>query len=176
VTADHFSGVAGDEIDDPRVTAEILRQWSTFHPEFSFLPRKFKIAVNGAARDRAAIRWHDIGIQIVRLADGSIGYDIYAGGGMGPDPGGGPLIRAGLPRRNCCPIWKRSCASTTLWPPRQHLQGTHQDLVREIGAPEFIRQVEEEWPADPQDRRQPSRRGRSAHPPLLPAAALRDDR
>src|SRR6185312_15702574 len=66
VTADQFSGVAADEIDDPRVVSEAIRQWSTFHPEFSWLPRKFKIAVTGAAQDRAAVQWHDIGLQIVR--------------------------------------------------------------------------------------------------------------
>ncbi|HIM72721.1 MAG TPA: nitrite/sulfite reductase, partial [Alphaproteobacteria bacterium] len=70
VTADHFAGVAADEIEDPRVYAEIVRQWSTLHPEFSFLPRKFKIAVNGTAQDRAALRVHDIGLQIRRNSAG----------------------------------------------------------------------------------------------------------
>src|SRR6266567_4530777 len=73
VTADHFSGVAGDEIDDPRVISEILRQWSTFHPEFSFLPRKFKIAVTGAPHDRAAVKVHDIGLRMHKNAAGEIG-------------------------------------------------------------------------------------------------------
>lgn len=86
VTADHFAGAARDEIDDPRVWSEIIRQWSTFHPEFSFLPRKFKIAVTGASQDRAAIQLHDIGIQIVRGAQGSVAFDIYVGGGQGRTP------------------------------------------------------------------------------------------
>ncbi|MCB2107066.1 MAG: nitrite/sulfite reductase, partial [Rhodobacteraceae bacterium] len=98
VTADQFAGVAADEVDDPRVTAEIIRQWSTLHPEFSFLPRKFKIAVTGAAKDRAAIRFHDIGIRIVSDSAGAITYDIYAGGGMGRTPFVAPLIKAALPK------------------------------------------------------------------------------
>jgi sulfite reductase (NADPH) hemoprotein beta-component len=86
VTADHFAGAAADEIEDPRILSEIVRQWSTLHPEFSFLPRKFKIAVSGSAADRAAIMVHDIGIQILRNDRGEIGYRIYAGGGLGRTP------------------------------------------------------------------------------------------
>ncbi len=97
VTADHFAGAAADEIDDPRPYAEILRQWSSIHPEFSFLPRKFKIAVNGAARDRAAIQAHDIGLQIVRDAQGEIGFAVYVGGGMGRTPMIATKIRDFLP-------------------------------------------------------------------------------
>jgi sulfite reductase (NADPH) hemoprotein beta-component len=97
VTADHFAGAAADEIDDPRPYAEILRQWSSIHPEFSFLPRKFKIAVNGAARDRAAIQAHDIGLQIVRDGKGEIGFAVYVGGGMGRTPMIATKIRDFLP-------------------------------------------------------------------------------
>jgi sulfite reductase (NADPH) hemoprotein beta-component len=86
ITADHFAAAAGDEIEDPRILSEILRQWSTLHPEFSFLPRKFKIAVSGSAADRAAIMVHDIGIQIVRNQEGEIGYRVYVGGGLGRTP------------------------------------------------------------------------------------------
>ncbi|MBX9757398.1 MAG: nitrite/sulfite reductase [Beijerinckiaceae bacterium] len=86
VTADHFAGAAADEIEDPRPFAEILRQWSSIHPEFSFLPRKFKIAVTGAARDRAAIQVHDIGYQIVRNEKGETGFAVYVGGGQGRTP------------------------------------------------------------------------------------------
>ncbi len=86
VTADHFAGVAADETVDPRPYAEILRQWSSLHPEFSFLPRKFKIAVNGAAHDRAVIQAHDIGLQAVRNAQGEIGFQVYVGGGLGRTP------------------------------------------------------------------------------------------
>jgi sulfite reductase (NADPH) hemoprotein beta-component len=86
VTADHFAGAAKDEIEDPRILSEIVRQWSTLHPEFSFLPRKFKIAVSGSSADRAAIMIHDIGIQIVRNEKGEIGYRVFVGGGLGRTP------------------------------------------------------------------------------------------
>lgn len=86
VTADHFAGAAADEIEDPRPYAEILRQWSSIHPEFSFLPRKFKIAVTGAPKDRAAIQVHDIGYQIVRNDAGDVGFAVYVGGGQGRTP------------------------------------------------------------------------------------------
>ena len=86
ITADHFAAAGSDEIEDPRILSEILRQWSTLHPEFSFLPRKFKIAVSGSAADRAAIMVHDIGIQIVRNDEGAIGYRVYTGGGLGRTP------------------------------------------------------------------------------------------
>lgn len=86
VTADHHAGVAADEIDDPRPWAEIFRQWSSFHPEFSYLPRKFKIAVTGSPRDRAAIKVHDIGIVIVRNDAGAMGFEFWIGGGLGRTP------------------------------------------------------------------------------------------
>ncbi len=98
VTADHFAGVAPDEIEDPRPTAEFLRQWSSAHPEFSFLPRKFKIAVTGAARDRAAVKVHDIGLAIVKTATGEIGYTVYVGGGLGRSPFVGKVISDFVPR------------------------------------------------------------------------------
>jgi sulfite reductase (NADPH) hemoprotein beta-component len=98
VTADHFAGVAADEIEDPRPTAELLRQWSTNHPEFSFLPRKFKVAVSGAAKDRAATRVHDIGLRIVRRADGAVGYEISLGGGLGRTPMIGQVVCDFLPK------------------------------------------------------------------------------
>ena len=97
VTADHFAGAAADEIEDPRPYAEILRQWSSLHPEFTFLPRKFKIALTGAPHDRAAIQVHDIGYQIVRDASGAIGFSVYIGGGQGRTPFVGPKIRDFLP-------------------------------------------------------------------------------
>ena len=98
VTADHFAGVANDEIEDPRPTAEFLRQWSSLHPEFSFLPRKFKIAVTGATHDRAAIMAHDIGLRIVRNDAGEAGYQIVVGGGLGRTPFIGKVIRDFVPR------------------------------------------------------------------------------
>ncbi len=86
VTADHYAGAIADEVEDPRIISEVIRQWSTFHPEFSFLPRKFKIAVTGHANDRAAIRFHDIGIVVRKNAAGEIGYEVHVGGGLGRTP------------------------------------------------------------------------------------------
>ena len=84
VTADQFAGAAADEVEDPRPYAEILRQWSSLHPEYSFLPRKFKIAVTGSPHDRAATQVHDIGLQVVRDAAGAVGFAVFVGGGLGP--------------------------------------------------------------------------------------------
>jgi sulfite reductase (NADPH) hemoprotein beta-component len=97
ITSDALAGVAADEVIDPRPYIEILRQWSTLHPEFAFLPRKFKIAVTGATEDRAAIGWHDIGLQMVKDAAGEIGFRVLVGGGMGRTPIIGTLIREFLP-------------------------------------------------------------------------------
>jgi len=100
VTADHFAGVAPDEIEDPRPTAEFLRQWSSLHSEFSFLPRKFKIAVTGAAHDRAAILVHDIGLRIVKNDEGEIGYQVVVGGGLGRSPFIGKVVGEFVPRED----------------------------------------------------------------------------
>ncbi len=100
VTADHFAGVSADEVADPRPYAEILRQWSSLHPEFLFLPRKFKIAVTGAPFDRAAIQFHDIGYQVKRNAAGELGFAVYIGGGMGRTPMLGKNIRDFLPEED----------------------------------------------------------------------------
>src|SRR5438128_2181115 len=86
ITSDHFAGVAGDEIVDPRAYCELFRQWSTFHPEFAYLPRKFKIAVCGSATDRAATLVHDIGVHAVRTAAGEVGFRVLVGGGLGRTP------------------------------------------------------------------------------------------
>ncbi|MDV4144919.1 MULTISPECIES: nitrite/sulfite reductase [Shimia] len=97
VTADHFAGATPDEVEDPRITAELIRQWSTDHPEFAYLPRKFKLAVTGTEEDRAVIRFHDIGIR-VREQDGEVGYQIVIGGGLGRTPMIGKVVREFLPR------------------------------------------------------------------------------
>src|SRR6476661_432385 len=86
VTADHFAGAAADEIEDPRPIAEIIRQWSSLHPEFVYLPRKFKIAVSASPHDRAALRFHDMAVEIVRNESGEVGYRVLVGGGMGRTP------------------------------------------------------------------------------------------
>ena len=97
ITTDALAGVAVDEIADPRPFAEILRQWSTLHPEFAFLPRKFKIAISGAREDRAAIAWHDVGLQLARDAAGALGFKVIVGGGMGRTPVIGTTLREFLP-------------------------------------------------------------------------------
>src|SRR5690242_15848056 len=100
VTADHFAGAAAGEIEDPRIWCEIIRQWSTFHPEFSFLPRKFKIAVTGSPHDRAAVKVHDIGLRMHRDAAGEAGFEVIVGGGQGRTPAIGVTIRDFLPKQH----------------------------------------------------------------------------
>jgi sulfite reductase (NADPH) hemoprotein beta-component len=97
ITSDERAGIAVDEAVDPRPYAEVLRQWSTLHPEFAYLPRKFKIAITGAVEDRAAIAWHDIGLRVLRNAQGEVGFQVFVGGGMGRTPVIGTEIRAFLP-------------------------------------------------------------------------------
>ena len=103
VTADHLAGAAADEIEDPRATAELLRQWSTDHPEFGFLPRKFKIAVTGSPNDRAVVKSHDIGVRAIRNDDGDPGYEITVGGGLGRTPMVAKVIRPFLPKAALLP-------------------------------------------------------------------------
>jgi len=146
ITSDEFAGVAPDEILDPRPFAEILRQWSTFHPEFAFLPRKFKIAVNGAREDRAATAFHDIGLHLQRTADGQVGFRVIIGGGMGRTPVVGPVIREFLPWQHmntyveaALRVYNRHGRRDNLYKARIKI------LVKALGTGEFARQVEEEW-------------------------------
>src|ERR1700752_477796 len=97
-TADHFAGAAVDEIEDPRIWCEIVRQWSTLHPEFSFLPRKFKIAITGSPNDRAAVRVHDVGLRLWRNEQGEGGFEVIVGGRPGPTPLIGKTIREFVPK------------------------------------------------------------------------------
>ena len=103
VTADHFAGAAADEIEDPRPTAELLRQWSTDHPEFQYLPRKFKIAITGSPNDRAVTRAHDIGLRMVRNEAGKPGYEVIVGGGLGRTPMIGKTVRDFVPKADLLP-------------------------------------------------------------------------
>ncbi|MCV2869845.1 nitrite/sulfite reductase [Defluviimonas sp. WL0002] len=103
VTADHFAGAAADEVEDPRPTAELIRQWSTDHPEFQFLPRKFKIGITGSPNDRAVIKSHDIGLRIVRGGSGALGYEVIVGGGLGRTPMIGQVIRPFLRKEDLLP-------------------------------------------------------------------------
>lgn len=114
VTTDQFAGVAADELVDPRPWCEIVRQWTTFHPEFAYLPRKFKIAVNGSRDDRAAIEVHDIGLEPVRNAAGELGFRVLVGGGLGRTPVIGAFINEFLPGRTCSTTSTPSCACTTV--------------------------------------------------------------
>ncbi len=144
-TSDQYAGAAADEAEDPRPWAELLRQWSSFHPEFSYLPRKFKIAVIATEEDRAAMRLHDIGLQVVKGADGGTAFDVYVGGGMGRTPMVAPLIKAGVPAADflsyleaCLRVYNRYGRRDNIYKARIKI------LVHELGAVEYARQVEEE--------------------------------
>jgi sulfite reductase (NADPH) hemoprotein beta-component len=145
ISSDQYAGAAADEIADPRPWAELLRQWSTFHPEFSYLPRKFKIAVIAADEDRAAMRLHDIGIQLVERDD-KLGAAFYVGGGMGRTPMIAPLIKDWVPIEDflsyseaCLRVYNRYGRRDNIYKARIKI------LVHEIGAEEYARQVEEEF-------------------------------
>ena len=128
VTADHFAGAAIDEIEDPRIWCEIVRQWSTLHPEFSFLPRKFKIAITGSPNDRAAVRVHDIGLRLWANEAGEVGFEVIVGGGLGRTPMIGKTLREFLPQRRAAGLSRGDAARLQpLRPARQPLQGAHQD-------------------------------------------------
>lgn len=143
VTADHFAGVAADEVSDPRPVAELIRQWSTLHPEFSFLPRKFKIAVSGGAEDRAAVAVHDIGIRIVRNAAGEIGYKILVGGGLGRTPFVGKTVREFLPEADLLAYLEAILRVYNLSGRRDNkYKARIKILVHETGTEDFIAQVE----------------------------------
>ena len=145
-TSDQYAGAAADEVVDPRPYAELIRQWSTFHPEFSFLPRKFKMAVIASDTDRAAMKLHDIGIQIVRNAAGEIGAAFYVGGGMGRTPMIAPCINAFVPidqmitySEACLRVYNRYGRRDNKYKARIKI------LVHELGKDEYTRQVEEEF-------------------------------
>jgi sulfite reductase (NADPH) hemoprotein beta-component len=146
VTADPYAGVAADEIEDPRVYAEIIRQWSTLHPEFSFLPRKFKIAVTGSPRDRAAARVHDIGLQMRTRDDGEVGFEVIVGGGQGRTPFVGPTIREFLPKRDLLSYLEAILRVYNMLGRRDNLfKARIKILVDSVGAEKFAALVEEEW-------------------------------
>ena len=153
VTADPYAGATADELDDPRVWAEAIRQWSTLHPEFSFLPRKFKIAVTAAAKDRAATRVYDIGLAMRRGRNGELGFEVMVGGGLGRTPYLGPTIRQFLPTRHLLSyleavlrVYNRHGRRDNIWKARIKV------LVASMGAEEFARQVEAEWEKAARDR------------------------
>ena len=146
VTADHFAGAAADEIEDPRIYAEIIRQWSSLHPEFSFLPRKFKIAVTGAPNDRAAVRFHDIGLQIRRNEAGEVGFEVIVGGGLGRTPVIGVTIRKFLPKQHLLSYLEAILRVYNQLGRRDNLYKARiKILVQQTGAEAFKDLVEDEW-------------------------------
>jgi Sulfite reductase, beta subunit (hemoprotein) len=146
VTADQYAGAAADEIEDPRVWSEIIRQWSTLHPEFSFLPRKFKIAVTGAASDRAAVAVHDIGLRIVRDEAGEIGFTVLVGGGQGRTPLVAKTIREFLPKEHLLSYLEAILRVYNLLGRRDNLYKARiKILVHETGTERFAEMVEDEW-------------------------------
>jgi sulfite reductase (NADPH) hemoprotein beta-component len=147
-TTDQFAGVASDELEDPRPYCEIIRQWSTLHPEFAFLPRKFKIAVCGSAEDRAAIHAHDIGVELVANAQGEIGLKILAGGGLGRTPVIGSVVCEWLDKKHLLTYLEAIL--------RVYNQNGRRDnkykarikiLVKAMGVDAFREAVEQEWAA-----------------------------
>ena len=146
ISSDQYAGAAADEVVDPRPYAELLRQWSSFHPEFDYLPRKFKIAVIASETDRAAMKLHDIGIRIVRNEAGELGAAFYVGGGMGRTPMIAPLVRAFVPldelihySEACLRVYNRYGRRDNKYKARIKI------LVHELGVAEYTRQVEEEF-------------------------------
>jgi len=146
VTADHFAGAAADEIEDPRPIAEIIRQWSSLHPEFSYLPRKFKIAVGGAAHDRAALKFHDVAVEIVKNDAGETGYRVYAGGGMGRTPYVGHVVGDFVAKTDILAfleavmrVYNQSGRRDNIYKARIKI------LVNALGPEEMRRQVEREF-------------------------------
>ena len=146
ISSDQFAGAAADEVADPRPYAELLRQWSTLHPEFSFLPRKFKIAVIASDTDRAAIQLHDIGLQLRRNDAGELGFRVYVGGGMGRTPVIGSVVRDWIPvgqflsySEAILRVYNRYGRRDNIYKARIKI------LVNELGVAEFTRQVEAEW-------------------------------
>src|SRR3954469_1284603 len=145
-TTDHFAGIAPDEIVDPLVWCEIIRQWSTFHPEFAYLPRKFKIAVSGSAQDRAATQVHDIGLQATRDANGAIGFRVLAGGGLGRTPMLGVVMRDFLPWQDLLGYLDAILRVYNRYGRRDNkFRARIKILVKELTPDVFRARVEEEW-------------------------------
>jgi sulfite reductase (NADPH) hemoprotein beta-component len=146
VTADHFAGATADEVADPRPYAEIIRQWSSLHPEFSFLPRKFKVAVIASEHDRAAMKLHDIGLHLKRLAGGSLGFAVWVGGGMGRTPIIAKLIRDDLPEEDLLSYLEAILRVYNLHGRRDNIYKARiKILVDALGLEAFAAEVEADW-------------------------------
>ena len=146
VTSDPLAGAAADEVEDPRVWCEIIRQWSTLHPEFSYLPRKFKFAVTGATEDRVASQVHDIGLQVLRNDLGEVGFKVYVGGGMGRTPVIGKVINEFLPRTDFISYLDAILRVYNLYGRRDNIYKARiKILVNAIGIDKFREMVNAEW-------------------------------
>jgi sulfite reductase (NADPH) hemoprotein beta-component len=145
ITTDELAGVAVDEVVDPRPYAEILRQWSTLHPEFAFLPRKFKIAITGATEDRAAIGWHDVGLQLVKNVAGEIGFKVWVGGGMGRTPIIGTLVREFLPWQQIMNYLEAVVRVYNRWGRRDNLYKARIKILVKAEGQRYIDEVEAEF-------------------------------
>ncbi|HWZ61843.1 MAG TPA: nitrite/sulfite reductase [Steroidobacteraceae bacterium] len=146
VTADHMAGIAPDEVDDPRPYCEIVRQWAALHPEFSYLPRKFKIAITGSAEDRAASEVHDIGLHLKRAPDGSLGFTVLVGGGLGRAPVIGSRLREFLPLADLLGYLEAILRVYNRHGRRDNIHKARiKVLVRSLGVARFREQVEAEW-------------------------------
>jgi sulfite reductase (NADPH) hemoprotein beta-component len=146
ITSDHLAGVAADEIEDPRPYCELLRQWSTFHPEFTYLPRKFKIAVSGAPADRAATEVHDVGLHLVHNAQGELGFEVLVGGGLGRTPIIGQVIRDFLPMGDLLSYIEAILRVYNRHGRRDNIHKARiKILVKALGIAVFREQVEAEW-------------------------------
>ncbi|MGV6807832.1 MAG: nitrite/sulfite reductase, partial [bacterium] len=146
ITSDQYAGVARDEIEDPRPWCELMRQWSTLHPEFAFLPRKFKIAVSGSEGDRAAIQVHDIGIQLVRNDEGELGFKVLVGGGLGRTPIIGSVIREFLPTRHILTYLDAILRVYNRYGRRDNKYKARIKILVKAWTPEvFAEKVEAEW-------------------------------
>jgi sulfite reductase (NADPH) hemoprotein beta-component len=151
-TTDPFAGAAADEIEDPRPYAEIIRQWSTLHPEFSFLPRKFKIAISASEEDRAAVKMHDLGLYLRRNEKGEIGFEVLVGGGLGRTPLLAQTIKPFLPRRDLFAYLEAVLRVYNRYGRRDNLYKSRiKILVQSLGAAKFAAEVEAEWRASAQE-------------------------
>jgi len=151
VTTDQWAGAAADEISDPRPVGELLRQWSSLHPEFSYLPRKFKIAVTGAPHDRAAVKVHDIGLRLHKNAEGAAGWEVIVGGGLGRTPMVGVTVRGFLPQHELIGYLEAIMRVYNLYGRRDNkFKARIKILVHEIGAEKFKAEVEAEYAKKPQ--------------------------
>jgi len=146
ITSDQFAGVAEDEVEDPRPYCEILRQWSTFHPEFAYLPRKFKFAVSGATHDRAAVQVHDIGLYLVRNDAGEVGFKVLVGGGLGRTPVIGKIIREFLEKKHMLSYMEAILRIYNRFGRRDNIYKARiKILVNATGIEKFTEMVEKEW-------------------------------